>query len=335
MLALKNEQSKQSKKFLNPFDNKKDENDGDKFKNEDKVGDNNEIKLKYESIDLTKPIIFINGLKLNIKELPVVNDNRWVIIANQLLNNQVNIEDYIFNIKLKTPLNGYKLYIKNMKEERDKILEGKGLKKNLKNVNKINSDLWKKLPEKVKRKYYVEYLENKKIFEYELILVNMVLFLFYDHINNKISDKDIIFAKTITMSLMLSNEFIPTALYIKEFREIYNNNPYDKNFAYLKMISEHNYKVLSKFFSDSEFKKEEFVSEIINIDKEKIFTNITPEDAFKNDLLKFNDKNLINNYGLFYRELPKDIQKLYEIKAQKSNIMNKYKQIKVNQINKI
>ena len=296
MLALKNEQSNQSKKFLNPFDNKKEENDGDKFKNEDKVGDNNEIKLKYESIDLTKPIIFINGLKLNIKELPVVNDNRWVIIANQLLNNQVNIEDYIFNIKLKTPLNGYKLYIKNMKEERDKILEGKGLKKNLKNVNKINSDLWKKF---------------------------------------KISDKDIIFAKTITMSLMLSNEFIPTALYIKEFREIYNNNPYDKNFAYLKMISEHNYKILSKFFSDSEFKKEEFVSEIINIDKEKIFTNITPEDAFKNDLLKFNDKNLINNYGLFYRELPKDIQKLYEIKAQKSNIMNKYKQIKVNQINKI
>lgn len=334
MSMIKNEQSKYSNIFLNPFDKQHEKIKEEIFPEKEQEEQVNEIQLKYELIDLTNYIIDIKGLKLNLKELSVINDNRWVIIANQLLNNKVNIEDYIFKIKLEYPLNGYKLYIKKIEEENNNILKNKGKKKNLSNINKINSDLWKQLPEKEKRKYYETYLENKKIFEYELILVNMTLFLFYDHINKKILDKDIIFAKTITLSLILSNEFIPTYLYIKKFKEIYHNTIYDKNFSFLKMIAKNNYKVLSEFFSNSNFIKEDFVSEIINIDNKKIFMNFTPEDIFKEDLRKLNDKNIINIYKLFYKKLPKEIKKLYEIKAQKINIMNKYKQIIKKQIKK-
>lgn len=299
-----------------------------------------DIKPLYQKLNEEYENIKIGNAELKIKDLNILKEeqNYWIILSNLLFGNTVNVEKLIFEIELRYPIPGFILFYSDIKNFIKNKLDACG-EKNVKEVrNELIKTYWSKLKKKTRKYYSKKEKEFKIKYDLDRILVKKFLMLYYDPYRRNVCDPNEMFADSMIIFIKLnkidkklySNKYISLKKLKKYFLKIYDeiDEKEDEILYSIKKRCINNYNYLSNLFDDANHLKLEFIEDIKIFNYEDLENNIIykPVDIFKKDLLNGKMKEIVPLYEQFYKKLDKNIKSLYKIKAQKLNLLNKYKQ---------
>ena len=235
-------------------------------------------------------------LGFDINKLNIRKDSKWQDIPKKIfgINKDVDLDEYLLNIDLKTPVNSFLIFCR----EKNKYLNKKiNQEKRNKMWNELNKDDKNKYTHKSQLTY--KYHEKKKS------IVNKYIFIYYDFIQKQ----------ALTPSKLFQNDSIirklDSTINLKDLKRKVKSY-YTKNNNNVKQY----YKLLNiklnEFFHNIDNNKvyEEYIKDITSLNEtNKKHEDIKPEYLFKEELLSlnknYNDKEL-NKFIINYLQILKN-----------------------------
>ena len=259
-------------------------------------------------------------LGFDINKLNNHKDSKWQDIPKKIfgINKDVDLDEYLLNIDLKTPVNSFLIFCR----EKNKYLNKKiNQEKRNKMWNELNKDDKNKYTHKSQLTY--KYHEKKKS------IVNKYIFIYYDFIQKQ----------ALTPSKLFQNDSIirklDSTINLKDLKRKVKSY-YTKNNNNVKQY----YKLLNiklnEFFHNIDNNKvyEEYIKDITSLNEtNKKHEDIKPEYLFKEELLSLNKNYNDKELNKLYNKLPSDIKKLYVKKAHRLTLISYFKWIQYNNIN--
>ena len=305
--------------FINGFDDINGAYNDEILNNEININNNNKIIIIQDSNIITKEEKK-EELGFDINKLNISKDSKWQDIPKKIfgINKDVDLDEYLLNIDLKTPVNSFLIFCR----EKNKYLNKKiNQEKRNKMWNELNKDDKNKYTHKSQLTY--KYHEKKKS------IVNKYIFIYYDFIQKQ----------ALTPSKLFQNDSIirklDSTINLKDLKRKVKSY-YTKNNNNVKQY----YKLLNiklnEFFHNIDNNKvyEEYIKDITSLNEtNKKHEDIKPEYLFKEDLLSLNKNYNDKELNKLYNKLPSDIKKLYVKKAHRLTLISYFKWIQYNNIN--